>query len=110
MLDEYKVRESDNPDREPIDFMVEDGGENVAWVWGKTPQDIGWECDHPTVEFDDDETVGECVLCGATCDWHWNTYADAGYTQKEQVPYDWHKPEKVEGLIKEYLNETYGKE
>lgn len=108
MLDEYKVRESDNPDRQPIDFSIDDGKDNVCWVWGATPQDVEWECDHPTVEFDDDETVGECVLCGATCDWHWNTYGDAGYTQKEQVPHEWHKPEKVGGLVKEYLKETYG--
>ena len=106
-LKEYdlKIRWSDNPDASPIDFSIEDDQDNVCWVWGNSIDDVEVECDHPAVEYDDDETVGECPVCGATCDWHWQTSADDGYTIKERVPHEWHKPEKVSGIVKEILNE-----
>lgn len=112
------VRESDNPDREKIDFSIEDGQDNVAWVWGsgepvsvdgKYDLDYEVECDHAVVEYDDDETVGECLVCGATCDWHWECYVDCGYTQKSQVPHHWNAyHEGNGGIIKKYIEENYG--
>lgn len=94
------VRESDAPDRTPIDFSIEDGNDNVCWVWGDTPEDLEIECDHPDncVEYCDDETVGECLLCGKTCDWHWQPDGEGG---KERVPHSWHEGEG--GIIKQYL-------
>ena len=105
-LKEYglKIRWSDNPDASPIDFSIEDDQDNVCWVWGNSIDDIEVECDHPVVEYDDDETVGECPVCGATCDWHWQMSADDGYTIKERVPHSWHKPEKPMGVVKDILN------
>lgn len=102
---ELKVRWSDNPDASPIDFSIEDDEDNVCWVWGNSVDDVEVECDHPVIEYDDDETVGECPVCGATCDWHWVVSADDGYEIKERVPHGWHRPEKVSGIVKEILDE-----
>lgn len=97
-----RVRESDNPDREEIDFSIEDGQDNVAWVWGKW-NDYEVECDHAVVEYDDDETVGECLVCGQYCDWHWE--GDGEY--RGQVPHYW-RNEGDGGIIKKYIEEKYG--
>lgn len=101
----YTIYESDAPDREPVDFSLSDEEDNVAWVWGANPNDVEYECNHPEVEYDDDETVGECVLCGSTCDWHYEASADCGYTIREQVPHEWYLRRDVGGLIGEYLKE-----
>lgn len=103
----YKVIESDNPDREPIDFSLSDGEDSVAWVWGKTPDDLEWECDHPEVEYGDDDEQGRCVLCGAMCDWHYEASADDGYIVRSRVPHEWYKPKQPEEALKEYIGETY---
>ena len=107
-LKEYElvIYESEADDRCAIDFSVADKDDNIAWAWGDK-DDYEVECNHAIVEYDDDETVGECIVCGATCDWHWETYGDAGYTQKERVPHDWHN--EFGGLIAEYINENYKK-
>lgn len=108
-LKEYdlKIRESDSPDRLPIDFSIEDDQDNVCWVWGENPYDVEVECDHPhqCIEFDDDETVGECALCGATCDWHYEVDWDSGYKASERTPHGWHRPEKIGGLVGKYLKQ-----
>lgn len=100
VLDEYdlKVVPSKNPNREKIDFEVrDDNGHVCATVWGSHPiNDIQIECEHPFVEYDDDETVGECPLCGATCNWH---YEPDGEGHSERVPHDWMYPEKIGGNI-----------
>lgn len=66
---------SDDPDDyEPIDFTIDDGEDNVAWVWGSEPwHDIQVECNHPegAIDWGDDDECGECLLCGAQCTWHW---------------------------------------
>lgn len=100
-------RESDAPDRMKIDFTLEDGEDNVASVWGDKPSDVDFECSHPDtcVEYEDDETVGECLLCGATCDWYWATSSDDGYPARERVPYRWKTPRRPKGIIKEILKE-----
>lgn len=106
--------ESDDPDREPIDFNIEDDMDNVAWVWGSHPtDDIQIECNHPTdhgcVEFGDEDTQGECVLCGATCDWHYEE--DDGnvedYCWKGKTPCidEWYNPKKIGGIVGKYLKE-----
>ena len=107
-LKEYDLecRESDAPDRLAIDFTIYDGEDNVAWVWGKDEDDLEWECNHPYVEYDDDESVGECPLCGATCDWHWeNIYGYNSGKYKERTPHDWHTPKEVGGIIKKLIKE-----
>lgn len=108
-LKEYNlhVEHSEYEDREPIDFEIrDDKGDKWAEVWGSHPvNDVQIDCDHLAVEFDDDETVGECPICGATCTWHWHISADDGYTVKEQVPDQWEKPEKIGGIVGEYLKE-----
>ena len=29
------------------------------------------ECNHENIRWGDDNERGECLDCGATCDWHW---------------------------------------
>ena len=104
-LKEYDlhVEWSEAEDREPIDFEIRDDHDELyATVWGSNPtDDVQIDCGH-VVEYDDDETVGECVLCGATCDWH---YEDNGEGHKEKIPHDWHRPEKIGGIVGRYLDE-----
>ena len=106
------LRESDNPDREPIDFCIEDEEDNVAWVWGKTPDNVSVECDHAVIEYGDEDEMGECLVCGALCDWHWEE--DTGNVEghhwegKRQVPHQWYNPDKPSGVIGDYLNTLKG--
>lgn len=100
------VEHSEDPNREPIDFEVRDEkGGLVATVWGSHPeQDVQIDCEHYGAEFDDDESVGYCPICGATCTWYWHVSADDGYTIKEQVPDQWEMPDKIGGAVGEYLD------
>lgn len=103
---------------EPIDFDIIDAdtGEHYATIWGTHPvNDINIECEHPTelVEYEDDETQGECPICGAYCDWHFEEEVvneghdeDGNYTcqvVKVRVPHEWHN-QGVSGIIKDCLN------
>ena len=101
------IEQSKEKDRLPIDFVIcDENGGTVAKVWGDASQnDFDIECEHYGAEFDDDETVGECPICGATCTWHWHISADDGYTIKEQVPDQWDRPDKIGGIVGKYLNE-----
>lgn len=99
------VRESDSPNRQRIDFSVEDEADNVAWVWGDSFSDVDWECNHPyeCIEFGDErEDQGECLLCGCFCDWH-GVPDEHGNTYPE--PHEWYPRRDVGGLIGEYLKE-----
>lgn len=104
-----KIRESDSPDRENVDFDITDSEDNVAWVWGDRLSDVDWECNHPyeCLEIDSEDEQGRCVLCGSFCDWH--TEPD---DQGNQVPepHDWYPRSKVGGLIGKYLEELREKE
>ena len=64
-------------------------------------------CTHPeeSIEFGEDDERGECKLCGATCDWHWeNDVYDGGdqgdgngyeiYKTRERVVDYWYSPEE----------------
>ena len=113
-LAEYdlKVRYNDAPDAEPIDWIIYDDEDNVAFVWGSEPwNDVQVECDHPSqcVEFDDDEPVGSCALCGATCETHYE--ADEGnvedyhWSGRRLVPTSWTMPNKPGGIIGDYLKD-----
>lgn len=105
-LEEYglTMRENDSPNREKIDFFIEDGDGHECLVWGDTPEDVDWDCDHPVEpDYDDDETVGECPICGATCEWHWETNYDDGYAAKDRVVHSWRRPEKLGGIVGKYL-------
>lgn len=104
---ELKLHHSDAEDALPIDFSIEDTEDNVCWVWGMTPDSVEFECDHPDhcIEYDDDETVGECLICGATCEWHRETSSDDGYAINERVPHHWEKSTNPGGIIKKILNE-----
>lgn len=108
-----KVYESEAPDRERVDFSISDGTDNVAFVWGDSPDNVEVECDHPyeCVEFGSDiEDQGECLLCGAYCDWH---YENDGEGHGVPEPHDWYRPRHVKGFIKEYIEEqeaSYDKE
>lgn len=113
-LDELKeydlsVRENDSPDRLEIDFIIEDGEDNAAFVWGDTFDDIEWECNHPNqcIEFGDTrEEQGECLLCGSWCDWHEEPDENGnGYPE----PHEWYPRRNVGGLIGKYLKELQGK-
>lgn len=93
-----KLRHSDAPDALPIDFVIEDGTDNVAWVWGNNPQDIDWECNHPEVEFEKDEPIGECLICGTYC----NAMRER---DGELVPNGWIPRKSIGGWIEKYLKE-----
>lgn len=101
-----KIRESDDPTRCPIDFTIEDGKDNVAWAYGDARL-TAVECDH-VVEpiFGDEDERGECPLCGALCDWHYELDNDGN---KVRIPHNWYIPEKPEGLIGQYIQETADK-
>lgn len=108
-LKEYglHVEHSEADDRDPIDFEIrDDRGELYATVWGSHPtDDVQIDCEHGFVEYDDDETVGECPICGATCTWYWHESADDGYTIKERVPATWEQPKEIGGIVGKYLKE-----
>lgn len=105
-LKEYDLHAeySEADDREPIDFEIrDDRGELYATVWGSHPKDdVQIDCNHDFVEYDDDETVGECPICGATCYWH---REDDGEGHQERVPHEWFEPEKIGGIVGKYLQE-----
>ena len=107
-LKEYglHVEHSEAEDREPIDFEIrDDHGELVATVWGSEPfNDVQIDCEH-IAEYDDDESVGECAICGAACYWHYQESADDGYVIKERVPHNWIRPNKIGGIVGRYLKE-----
>ena len=109
-LKEYDlhVEQSDADDREAIDFEIRDNrGELYATVWGSHPtDDVQIDCTHDFVEYDDDETVGECPICGATCDWH---YEDDGEGHQLRTPHDWSNDEKIGGIVGKYLQELQKK-
>lgn len=98
-------RESDSPDRDEVDFTIEDKDDNVAYVWGHSPSDVDWECNHPhqCIEFGSDrEEQGECMLCGAWCDWHYSADEEGhGYPEA----HEWYPRRDVGGLIGRYLKE-----
>lgn len=103
MIEELKefglhVEHSDSPEREPIDFEIRnDQDELFATVWGSHPtDDIQIDCDHDLVEYDDDETVGTCPICGATCFWHWEADGEGG---RRRVAHEWNKPDKIGGIV-----------
>ena len=100
-----EYRESDNPERQRVDFIIEDGEDNVAFVWGDRFDDVEFECNHPTVEYEDDEMQGECPLCGCWCDWHWVESADDGVTIRERVPHEWYPRREPGGILAELLGE-----
>ena len=103
------LRENDAKDRENIDFVIEDKYDNVAFVWGDSPNNVEWECNHPVVEFNDDEPTGECMLCGAKCDCHYEpdvgNVEDYAWSGRELVPTEWTIPKKPGGIIGDYLKD-----
>lgn len=108
-LKEYDlhIEHSEAEGREPIDFEIRDEHDELwATVWGNDPwNDVQIDCNHPAVEFDDDETVGECPICGATCTWHYEEYGDDGYAAKDAVVDQWEQPKKIGGIVGKYLEE-----
>lgn len=109
------IRESDSPDRKPVDFTIEDGNDNVCWVWGDTPDNVKIECDHAVIDYgDDDDLRGRCLVCGAACDWHWEDDSgdveDYHWEGKERVPHYWHEPINNRGIVKMYLRRLKGGE
>lgn len=109
-LKEYDlaIRESDDQDRYEVDFTIEDGEDNVAWVWGYGLNDVEFECNHPyqCIDFGDGEEQGECLLCGSCCDYH---YEEDDEGHKVPEPYEWYPRRTVGGLIGEYLKELEAK-
>ncbi len=110
-LKEYglKLRENDDPDRYEVDFTIEDGEDNVAWVWGYGMSkykelEPDFECNHPyqCIEFGDEDEQGQCKLCGCYCDWKRVPDED---TPGHPEPTEWYPRRNVGGLIREYLDE-----
>lgn len=113
-LAEYnlKVRYNDAPDAEPIDWIIYDDEDNVAFVWGSEPwKDVQVECNHPDqcIEYDDDEPVGICALCGATCDCHYEvddgSVEDYAWSGRRLVPTSWAMSKEPGGIIGDYLKD-----
>lgn len=114
MLDELKdygltFVENDDESRERVDFIIKEGNDGVAAVWGNKPDDVDFECSHPyqCIEFGDGEEQGECLLCGSYCDYH---YEEDDEGHKVPEPHEWYPRRDVGGLIGEYLKELKGKE
>lgn len=109
-LKEYNlaIRESNNPERQLVDFSIEDDEDNVAFVWGDKTTDVDFECNHPyqCIDFGDGEEQGECSLCGSYCDYH---YEEDDEGRKVPEPHEWYPRRNVGGLIGEYLRELEGK-
>lgn len=111
-LKEYGLKIYWNEDgnrEEPLDFSINDGEDNVAWVWGAHPvNDVNWECNHPyeCVEFGDKDEQCECRLCGAFGDWH---YVEDDKGNKVPEPHEWYPRRDVGGLIGEYIKELQEK-
>lgn len=107
-----KVRESDNPDRMPIDFTIEDDTDNVCWVWGNDKDNLQIECDHAQIAYGDVDEQGVCAVCGARCDWHWEEdngdVEDYHWEGKVRVPHQWYMSNVPAGMVKKYLEEKYG--
>lgn len=111
-----RIRWSDSPEREPIDFSIENDEDNVVWVWGSEPfSDVQIECNHPEecVQFGDDDEQGECAICGAKCDWQWtDDVVDEGHDEDgayfahvgevRQIT-EWYYPKKFGGIVGKYL-------
>ena len=109
---EYHGNSDDPDDYEPIDFSIDDGTDNVAWVWGSHPiNDVEVECNHPeeAIEWGDDDECGECLLCGDQCTWRWveeEEYESDGVHSKTGYKEigEWiHTNNK--GMIGEYIKE-----
>lgn len=98
--------DSEASNKRHIDISIKDDGEEVAYIFGDNIEDLDWECKHPSqcVEYDDDETVGTCALCGSWCNWH---KEDIGDGNTERVPHDWYPRKNVGGLIREYIKQRY---
>lgn len=112
---EHRQGREDPDDYEPIDFSIDDGTDNVAWVWGSEPfHDFEIECNHPEecLDWGDDDECGECLLCGDQCLWHWERGEEYEGTDDdgnvlsskwgERVIDEWHHTDS-KGLIGKYL-------
>lgn len=121
-----KKYESEDKDREPIDFSIANDEDNVAWVYGtyqtvavdnkRYEYDTCVECNHPeeALDWGDDDECGECLLCGDQCLWHWEEGQeyegtdDDGYVissgYSDRVIDEWHHTDN-KGLIGKYLEQ-----
>ena len=121
-----KKYESEDKDREPIDFSIANDEGNVALVYGTyqtmaadnkhSKYDVCVECDHPdeALDWGDDDECGECLLCGAQCTWHWVEEEECegtdedGYLISSKSGYreinEWHDTDN-KGLIGKYLDQ-----
>ena len=112
-LKEYDMRieHSEAEDREPIDFDIRDidTDERYATVWGSEPfNDIQVDCEHPEqaidYHYDDDHHQGCCELCGAWCDVGYHKSDDDGYEISEPFVVEWYLPNRIGGVIGEYID------
>lgn len=104
-----KILHAESEDREPIDFSIADNEDNVAWVWGSEPwNDIQIECVHPhqCIDFGDGEEQGECELCGAYCNYH---YEEDDQGNKTPEAHEWSSRRKPSGLIGKYIEQLQEK-
>lgn len=99
------VYQSEAEDREPIDFEIrtKNTHELIATVWGSEPfKDVDIDCEHGFVEYGDDiDEQGECPICGAACDWHYETDGVIRY----RVSHGWYKPERIGGIVGKYIED-----
>ena len=107
---------SDPDDYMAIDFDIYEDGDKIASVWGSTKKDVDWDCDHAEILWGDDDEKGECLICGALCDWHWEEdVVDEGHdddgnytcqTANIRVPHDFYWAKTPSAYIK-YILDKY---
>lgn len=109
---EYVERDKDDLDFYPVDFVVRDAhDEPLAWVWGSKEGGVEVECSHKP-RFTDEDERGWCPICGATCDWHYESVDEDGQLLKERVISEWYVSDKdlakEDTVISKTLEEQYG--
>ena len=103
------IEHSEAEDREPIDFEIRNSVDELcATVWGSEPfNDIEVDCNHPEeaidYHYDDDHHQGRCELCGAWCDVGHQKSADDGYEINEPFVEEWYYPNRIGGIIGDYI-------
>lgn len=104
------VEYSEAEDREPIDFEIRNEADELcATVWGSNPfNDVQIDCNHPEeaidYNYDKEHHQGRCEICGAWCDVKTHTNYDDGYRVVESYAEAWYQPNRIGGIVGEYLD------
>ncbi len=101
---------SEAEDREPIDFEIRNEVDELcATVWGSNPfNDVQIDCNHPgeaiDYNYDKEHHQGRCEICGAWCDVAYHADWD-GYKISEPFVVEWYQPNRIGGIVGDYIQE-----